>query len=94
MLLQFNETIREAGLACNLNICNNEKLMQFISDRINDMPSLTTEEKSRYKSALDDLRHKAKTEDADADSTTDGGNDKIYELQIQDDKWLFKQKQK
>ena len=92
MLLQFNETIREAGLACNLNICNNEKLMQFISDRINDMPSLTTEEKSRYKSALDDLRHKAKTEDADADSTTDGGNDKIYELQIQDDKWLFKQK--
>ena len=63
MLLQFNETIREAGLACNLNICNNEKLMQFISDRINDMPSLTTEEKSRYKSALDDLRHKAKTED-------------------------------
>ena len=56
------------------------------------MPSLTTEEKSRYKSALDDLRHKAKTEDAD--STTDGGNDKIYELQIQDDKWLFKQKQK
>lgn len=56
------------------------------------MPSLTTEEKSRYKSALDDLRHKAKTEDADADSTTDGGNDKIYELQIQDDKWLFKQK--
>ena len=63
-----------------------------IADRINDMPSLTTEEKSRYKSALDDLRHKAKTEDADADSTTDGGNDKIYELQIQDDKWLFKQK--
>lgn len=64
MLTQFNETIKDVGLACNLNVCNNEKLIDYISGKINDMPSMSAEEKSRYKSALQKLK-----------SSSKGGND-------------------
>lgn len=64
MLTQFNETIKDVGLACNLNVCNNEKLIDYISGKINDMPSMSAEEKSRYKSALQKLKSSCK-----------GGND-------------------
>lgn len=93
MLLQFNETIREAGLACNQNVCNNEKLSRFIMEQLNQMPSLTTEEKSRYQSALDALRNKRPDDDG-TDPTTDDDSDKTFELQIMDDQWRLKQKQK
>lgn len=56
MLIEFNQTIEEVGLSCNLNVCNNEKLIEFISDKISNISSLSPKEKDRYKKSLDDLR--------------------------------------
>ena len=62
MLLQFNETIKEVGLACNMNVCNNEPLIDYISNKIAEMPSLTEDEKSRYESELQKLRQQGAEE--------------------------------
>ncbi len=56
MLLQFNETIKEVGLSCNLNVCNNEALIDYISNQIDEIPSLSDDEKSRYLSELQKLK--------------------------------------
>lgn len=56
MLTEFNETIKDTGLACNQNVCNNEKLIDYISEKISNMPSMSAEEKSRYKLALQKLK--------------------------------------
>lgn len=56
MLIQFNETIKEVGLSCNLNVCNNEKLIEFIIDKLETIPSLSSEEKKRYQDSLNNLR--------------------------------------
>lgn len=56
MLIQFNETIKEIGLSCNLNVCNNEKLIEFIIDKLETIPSLSSEEKKRYRDSLNNLR--------------------------------------
>ena len=89
MLQEFNETIRDAGLACNLNVCNNEKLIQFISDHIEKMPSLTSEEKNRYRSAIDGLR-KRSPDDQGTDPLPDQGDDKSYELELRNDCWQLR----
>lgn len=86
MLLQFNETIREVGLACNLNVCNNEPLIQFISEHMERLPSLTPEEKARYRSALDDLR-KRRPDDQGDEPLPDRGGSQSYELDLRNDHW-------
>lgn len=90
MLLQFNETVREVGLACNLNVCNNESLSRFISDEMQAISSLTKEEKIRYQSALEALRNSSS--DASHLRLDRGGN--VYQLRLQDDRWKFKSKRR
>jgi len=57
MLIQFNETVKETGLSCNMNVCNNGKLADYISDKLKDIPSLPEEDKNIFPSALEALKH-------------------------------------
>lgn len=91
MLLRFNATILRTGLGCSQNVCNNEKLIDYITDRLNAMPTLSQEEKERYQSALDGLRKRSADDEGDPESLPDKGGD--FQLQIKDDRWHLDRQQ-
>jgi cobaltochelatase CobN len=84
MLQQFNETIKESGLGCSENVCNNEKLLRFVTEKINELPSVGTAEKSLYQEAISNLRKGAPTGDDNPENPYRAPSDQSGSLELKD----------
>ncbi|RKD91909.1 cobaltochelatase CobN subunit [Mangrovibacterium diazotrophicum] len=56
MLKAFNETVKQAGLSCNENVCDNPKLADYIGQELEKVPGLTTADLQVYREALKTIK--------------------------------------
>ena len=56
MLKEYNETIAEVGLSCNLNVCDNAKLADFVAENVEQIKGLSSELKNVYKKSLKEIK--------------------------------------
>ena len=56
MLKAFNETVRQAGLSCNENVCDNPRLAVYIEKELEKVPGLSAADRKAYHDALQTIK--------------------------------------
>lgn len=56
LLKEFGETVKEVGLSCDGNVCNNEKLSGFIKEHLSDVPGIGKKDIKRYDRLLESMK--------------------------------------
>lgn len=57
LLSEFLETVEKVGLSCNLNVCNNPKLANFLDQEMEEL-GISTENIESYREALQQIRER------------------------------------
>ncbi|MEM9143668.1 MAG: cobaltochelatase subunit CobN, partial [Bacteroidota bacterium] len=58
LLTDFLETVEKVGLSCNLNVCNNPKLANFLDREFEEVGGIATESIENYHRQLQEIRER------------------------------------
>ncbi|MEM8894398.1 MAG: cobaltochelatase subunit CobN, partial [Bacteroidota bacterium] len=58
LLSEFLETVDIVGLSCNLNVCNNQKLADFLEDEFKEVEGLSTDKIENYLEQLREIKER------------------------------------
>ncbi|MEO0552368.1 MAG: cobaltochelatase subunit CobN [Bacteroidota bacterium] len=58
LLSEFLETVDKVGLSCNLNVCNNSKLADFLNREFEEIEGLSSEKIENYRNQLQEIRER------------------------------------
>ncbi|MEM6359031.1 MAG: cobaltochelatase subunit CobN, partial [Bacteroidota bacterium] len=58
LLSEFLETVDKVGLSCNLNVCNNAKLADFLNREFEEIEGLSAEKIEKYRNQLQEIRER------------------------------------
>lgn len=58
LLSEFLETVDKVGLSCNLNVCNNPKLADFLNEEFDEIKGLSSEKIENYRKQLKEIRER------------------------------------
>ncbi|WP_462247892.1 cobaltochelatase subunit CobN [Ekhidna sp.] len=60
LLSEFLETVEKVGLSCNLNVCNNLKLEEFLENEFEEVQGLSKESIANYRDQLKGIKEQLK----------------------------------
>ena len=60
LLTEFLETVEKVGLSCNLNVCNNGKLEEFLNKEMEEIDGISEESIENYRDQLKEIREQLK----------------------------------
>ncbi|MEO1049570.1 MAG: cobaltochelatase subunit CobN [Bacteroidota bacterium] len=58
LLSEFLETVDKVGLSCNLNVCNNPKLANFLDKEFEEVEGISSESIENYRQQLREIRER------------------------------------
>ncbi len=58
LLTEFLETVEKVGLSCNLNVCNNPKLANFLNEEFEKIDGISAELIENYRKELKEIRER------------------------------------
>ncbi|MEM9897224.1 MAG: cobaltochelatase subunit CobN, partial [Bacteroidota bacterium] len=58
LLSEFLETVDKVGLSCNLNVCNNPKLSDFLNKEFEEIEGLSAAQIENYRKQLEEIRER------------------------------------
>ncbi|MEM0931800.1 MAG: hypothetical protein AAGJ12_05005, partial [Bacteroidota bacterium] len=56
LLSEFLQTVEKVGLSCNLNVCNNPKLADFLDSEFEEVQGISSESIENYRIELREIR--------------------------------------
>ena len=80
LLTEFLETVEKVGLSCNLNVCNNPKLANFLKSEFEEVSGISTESVENYKDHLKQIKERLEAAGLPSDDqlAADAGSDSEY----------------
>ena len=58
LLTDFLETVEKVGLSCNLNVCNNSRLAEFLDQEFEEIDGISEESIENYRKELQEIRER------------------------------------
>ncbi|MEM9830302.1 MAG: cobaltochelatase subunit CobN [Bacteroidota bacterium] len=58
MLSEFLETVEKVGLSCNLNVCNNDRLANYLNKEFEQIDGLSQQKIENYRNELEKIRQR------------------------------------
>lgn len=87
MLSEFLETVEKVGLSCNLNVCNNDRLANYLDKEFERIEGLSQEKIENYRNELEKIRQRLEADglpmNAQLASMSNNNNDYLPRKEVQ-----------